>query len=45
MRRTFWAEYGDSPEKKRIFLYSKTEAYRFFFVTCARFEKERCSSG
>lgn len=28
MRRTFWAEYGDSPEKKNI-LYSKTEAYRF----------------
>ena len=39
MRRTFWAEYGDSPEKKEYF------CTIVFFVTCARFEKERCSSG
>lgn len=44
MRRTFWAEYGDSPEKKNIFVL-ENGGISFFFVTCARFEKERCSSG
>lgn len=44
MRRTFWAEYGDSPEKKEYFCTRKRRRI-VFFVTCARFEKERCSSG
>ena len=36
MRRTFWAEYGDSPEKEYFVLENGGIS---FFVTCARLRR------
>ena len=44
MRRTFGLSMVIVRKKKNIFVL-ENGGISFFFVTCARFEKERCSSG